>query len=424
MCFYLDLEISRSLAFVQFPQIFYNVSKNGIYDGQARSTYKIAKCCISGFSFLLGSNLSKSESVSAISTTGGATNALSSSTTDAAEPGVGGVLSRYLGITHAYLWQTQLQQAPLSMGMAEYQMPLFREIDRCLKAKCDKLADAFEIDDIDTSSGNQSSSARLPERVKLIIEEIEREEAALREDLSSVDRKFAEYYNVEAIQVNADEGGFTQTCGGIYWVIFPAGCFVGELHPDKNSDNKKHMLYTHKNIIVKYNKDEIGYSYDSLLESTFMGYLLHSKGWRSIYLYPKRPCFLGCTTIDMKDTMVQQMKWSSRLLQVGLSRFSPLTYGMSRMSMLQSMCYGNLTFTYLQSFAFLLYGTIPQLCLLNGIPLYPKISHPWFVAFASVYTSALCQHLYEVLSSGGSIGTWWNEQRIGKIKFVTACLYA
>ncbi|KAL7220177.1 hypothetical protein ACSBR2_013108 [Camellia fascicularis] len=117
---------------------------------------------------------------------------------------------------------------------------------------------------------------------------------------------------------------------------------------------------------------EIGYSYDSLLEITFTGYLLHSKGWPSIYLYPKRPCFLGCTTIDMKDTMVQQMKWSSGLLQVGLSRFSPLTYGMSRMSTLQSMCYGNLTFTYLKSFALLLYGTIPQLCLLNSIPLYPK----------------------------------------------------
>lgn len=33
-------------------------------------------------------------------------------------------------------------------------------------------------------------------RVKTIIEEIEREEAALREDLYSADRKFAEYYNV------------------------------------------------------------------------------------------------------------------------------------------------------------------------------------------------------------------------------------
>ena len=33
--------------------------------------------------------------------------------------------------------------------------------------------------------------------------------------------------------------------------------FVGELHPDKNSDNNKHVLYTHKTIIVKYNKDQV-----------------------------------------------------------------------------------------------------------------------------------------------------------------------
>ncbi|KAI7980357.1 Cellulose synthase-like protein G2 [Camellia lanceoleosa] len=262
MCFHLDLEISRSLAFVQFPQIFYNVSKNDIYDGQARSAYKT-------------------------------------------------------------MWQGMdgLRDPPCS-GTGYY-----------LKRK--------------TLFGSPNPEGLLSNIV-------------------------------------SEEARNLASC------TFENG--------------------------TKWGK-EIGYSYDSLLESTFTRYLLHSKGWRSIYLYPKRPCFLGCTTIDMKDTMVQQMKWSSRLLQVGLSKFSPLTYGMSRMSMLQSMCYGNLTFTYLQSFAFLLYGTIPQLCLLNGIPLYPKISNPWFVAFASVYTSALCQHLYEVLSSGGSIGTWWNEQRIGKKKF-------
>lgn len=33
-------------------------------------------------------------------------------------------------------------------------------------------------------------------RVKLIIEEMERDEAALQDDLYSADRKFAEYYNV------------------------------------------------------------------------------------------------------------------------------------------------------------------------------------------------------------------------------------
>ncbi|KAL7225269.1 hypothetical protein ACSBR1_020617 [Camellia fascicularis] len=117
-----------------------------------------------------------------------------------------------------------------------------------------------------------------------------------------------------------------------------------------------------------------GYACDSLLESTFTGYLLHCKGWRSVYLYPKRPCFLGYTTIDMKDAMFQIMKWCSGLFQVAFLRFSPLAYGMSRMSILQSMCYGSITFAPLHSISFLIYGTIPQLCFFNGIPLYPKVN--------------------------------------------------
>ncbi|KAK4794895.1 hypothetical protein SAY86_012889 [Trapa natans] len=132
---------------------------------------------------------------SATSTLAAANNSLSIGNTDAAEPGVGGVHNRFLGITPAYLWQTQLQRTPLSMDMAEYQMSLSQEIEDRLKVKCDKLADAF-ADDIDLSAGNQNLNARLPERVKSIMEEIERQEAALREDLYSSDRKFTEYYNV------------------------------------------------------------------------------------------------------------------------------------------------------------------------------------------------------------------------------------
>lgn len=51
----------------------------------------------------------------ATSTSSAANNNLSLSATDAVESGVGGVPNRFLGITPAYLWQTQLQQTPLSM---------------------------------------------------------------------------------------------------------------------------------------------------------------------------------------------------------------------------------------------------------------------------------------------------------------------
>ncbi|CAK9146121.1 unnamed protein product [Ilex paraguariensis] len=115
---------------------------------------------------------------------------------DEADPGVGGVPNRFFGITVVYLRKTQLQHAPLSTDMAEYQMSLFHAIESRLKAKCDKLADVCILDEFDVSStGNPNTSARLPERVKLIIEDIEREETALQEDLYSVNRKFVEYYN-------------------------------------------------------------------------------------------------------------------------------------------------------------------------------------------------------------------------------------
>ncbi|KAL9352973.1 hypothetical protein Peur_055653 [Populus x canadensis] len=41
MCFFFDPNISSSLAFVQFPQRFHNISKHDIYDSQLRSTFGI-----------------------------------------------------------------------------------------------------------------------------------------------------------------------------------------------------------------------------------------------------------------------------------------------------------------------------------------------------------------------------------------------
>uniref|UniRef100_A0A803N148 AUGMIN subunit 4 n=1 Tax=Chenopodium quinoa TaxID=63459 RepID=A0A803N148_CHEQI len=73
-------------------------------------------------------------------------NVAPSNATDTSDPGIGGVPNRYLGITSNYLWQTQLNQVPLSVGMAEYQMSLFREIEARLTVKCDQVADAIVMD--------------------------------------------------------------------------------------------------------------------------------------------------------------------------------------------------------------------------------------------------------------------------------------
>ncbi|XVF45229.1 hypothetical protein PTKIN_Ptkin02bG0188500 [Pterospermum kingtungense] len=83
---------------------------------------------------------------------------------------------------------------------------------------------------------------------------------------SHIDIKFQKNVDKGTIcQLELDEAKVKQFKDAIensYWFEFfvddlPLWGFVGELHPDKNSDNGKHVLYTHKNIVIKYNKDQI-----------------------------------------------------------------------------------------------------------------------------------------------------------------------
>ncbi|KAJ1375599.1 Nucleotide-diphospho-sugar transferase [Sesbania bispinosa] len=168
---------------------------------------------------------------------------------------------------------------------------------------------------------------------------------------------------------------------------------------------------------------DVGFSYAILLESTSTGYLLHCRGWRSTYLYPERPCFLGCAPTDMKEGMLQLVKWSSELILLGLSKYSPFTYGISRLPFMHALTFCFLTSTTQYATTFIIYGIIPQVCFLKGIPVFPKVTEPWFLVFATLYVSNQIQHLIEVLSGGGSLKIWWDEQRIWIIKSVT-CLFA
>ncbi|KAJ6416189.1 hypothetical protein OIU84_004899 [Salix udensis] len=83
---------------------------------------------------------------------------------------------------------------------------------------------------------------------------------------SQVDMKFGKNVDKDVIcQLELDEAKVKQFKDAIennYWFEFfvddlPLWGFVGELHPDKNGENGKHVLYTHKSITIQYNKDQI-----------------------------------------------------------------------------------------------------------------------------------------------------------------------
>ncbi|KAL5712208.1 hypothetical protein ACHQM5_014400 [Ranunculus cassubicifolius] len=168
---------------------------------------------------------------------------------------------------------------------------------------------------------------------------------------------------------------------------------------------------------------QIGFSYKSVAEDFLTGMFLHCKGWTSVYYDPSRPAFLGTGITNLNDTVTQYTRWISGLLHVGMSRYCPLTYGPSHMPILQCKAC-SIVLQPLNVFIILCHSIIPQLCLLNGITLYPKVSDPWFGIFTMFYISSPFQQILETFSTGGSMKLFWNDQRLWFVKGATSNLLA
>ncbi|KAK2631361.1 hypothetical protein EUGRSUZ_L03024 [Eucalyptus grandis] len=118
---------------------------------------------------------------------------------------------------------------------------------------------------------------------------------------------------------------------------------------------------------------EVGFMYNSVVEDYFTSFTLHCKGWTSVFYTPSKPQFLGTATTNLNDMLIQGMRWYSGLSRVGISRFCPLIYGSLRMPILQSMCYAELSLLPLHCLPICCFATIPQICLVNGISIYPEV---------------------------------------------------
>ncbi|KAJ0824013.1 putative cellulose synthase (UDP-forming) [Helianthus annuus] len=108
---------------------------------------------------------------------------------------------------------------------------------------------------------------------------------------------------------------------------------------------------------------------------------MHCKHWISVYHMPSRPAFLGSCTTNLNDALIQSTRWSAGLMEVGLSRFSPIIYGPTRMPILQSFCYAWLALFPTAFISLWILATIPFLSLLSHIIIYPKVWNQWLSPF-------------------------------------------
>ncbi|KAL8515688.1 hypothetical protein ACS0TY_014386 [Phlomoides rotata] len=170
---------------------------------------------------------------------------------------------------------------------------------------------------------------------------------------------------------------------------------------------------------------EVGFDYWSVVEDHSTSLVLFSRGWKSVWIDPPRPCFLGSCPTNLSDMLVQQARWGLGLMQVSLSKSSALVYWLrGKISTLHSMCFAANALDPINVIPLFGISVVPQICLLHGIPLYPKVSDPFFLVFAFIFVASLLKHVQEVLSYGQPIRDALYELRVWMMKSSSCYLFS
>ncbi|KAG5539498.1 hypothetical protein RHGRI_019893 [Rhododendron griersonianum] len=168
---------------------------------------------------------------------------------------------------------------------------------------------------------------------------------------------------------------------------------------------------------------KVGFRYGSLVEDYYTGYRLQCEGWQSVFCHPNRPAFLGDVPITLNDVLNQNKRWSVGLLEVAFSKYSPVTFGVRAMGPIMGYCYAHSAFWPIWSIPLTIYAFLPQLALLNGVSIFPKVSDTWFFLYAFLFLGAYAQDCLVFILCEGTFQRWWSDQRMWMLRGVTSYLF-
>ncbi|KAK9156358.1 hypothetical protein Sjap_003838 [Stephania japonica] len=169
---------------------------------------------------------------------------------------------------------------------------------------------------------------------------------------------------------------------------------------------------------------EMGLKYGCPVEDVITGLAIQCRGWRSVYYLPERSAFLGVAPITLAQGLIQFKRWSEGLFQIFFSKYCPFIYGHGKIKLGLQMGYSAYLLWAPNSLPTLYYLIVPSLCLIKGIPLFPKMSSLWFLPFAYVFIAKNIYGLVEGLRSGNTLTSWWNLERIWLMRTTTSFLFS
>ncbi|GKV37369.1 hypothetical protein SLEP1_g45410 [Rubroshorea leprosula] len=169
---------------------------------------------------------------------------------------------------------------------------------------------------------------------------------------------------------------------------------------------------------------EMGLVYGCPVEDIVTGLTIQCRGWKSVYYNPEREAFLGVAPATLDISLIQFKRWSEGMFQIFFSKYCPFIYGHKKIKLGAQMGYCIYLLWAPLSLPTLYYVIVPPLCLLQGIPLFPEVSSPWFIPFVYVFLSRNIYSIVEALRCGSTIKAWWNLQRMVMIRRTTSFFFA
>ncbi|KAL0536687.1 hypothetical protein IC582_025647 [Cucumis melo] len=168
---------------------------------------------------------------------------------------------------------------------------------------------------------------------------------------------------------------------------------------------------------------EVGWKYGSIVEDVLTGMEIHKMGWKSAYITPTPPAFLGCAPSGGPVPLNHHKRAITGLLEILISKNSPILTALSdKLQFRQRLVY---MWAYLMGFGAIweiCYATLPAFCLISNSHFLPKVQEPVICVPLLLFVLLKLRMLLDYFETGQSVKAWWNNLRMEKIQKMSSSL--
>ncbi|GAQ88788.1 Cellulose synthase family protein [Klebsormidium nitens] len=170
---------------------------------------------------------------------------------------------------------------------------------------------------------------------------------------------------------------------------------------------------------------KIGWIYGSVTEDILTGFMMHARGWRSVYCITARPAFKGSAPINLTDRLHQVLRWALGSVEIFFSRYNPLWYSpTSSLKLVQRLSYVNTTVYPFTSIPLLTYCLLPAIGLFTNTFIVANLSDSAIVYFLLLFLSVFATAILEIRWAHISLEEWWRNEQFWVIGGTSAHLAA